>query len=94
MGDERDVGHSGWHYIASEELVLCYSSAEGVLKIDSLQRVILQPGHSEVGGGDGDGTDCCSCRIVSYSNDADTKFVKIERTCDSKSVSKSCGYLW
>ena len=46
-----------------------------MLKIDSLQRVILQPGHSEVEGGDGDGTDCCSCRIVSYSNDADTGFV-------------------
>jgi hypothetical protein len=46
-----------------------------VLKIDSLQRVILQPGHSEVGGSDGDGTDCCSCRIVLYSNDADTESV-------------------
>jgi hypothetical protein len=61
-----------WKALASEELVLCYSLAEGVLKIDSLQRVILQPGHSEVGGSDGD---CCSCRIVSYSNDADTESV-------------------
>jgi hypothetical protein len=43
---------SFWKALASEELVLCYSLAEGVLKIDSLQRVILQPGHSEVGGGD------------------------------------------